>query len=752
MVFYKSTDCTIEGTDQFVVFLPQRDIRREDGITDFYRGVQILDLTRIDGVDIDAFNSYQEIGSDSPWALLSDVPDTEGRGIAMNLGIDGNFKPGPSAPVIRPDAGSVSVLATSLTNGDADPAIGRLRTMLLDIVKEQFAETSLNQQMERMRSTIPIYRDPVQDIQPQNVQDPNQNLFMNFGMFNSINSLRPAPIYPMQSQPQYPSLPQLLPRPQSQSQVRPQFQQLQPQSQPVQQNLGIAQQMNMGMFNSNPSTRFGSELLDPQTQGRATSRIGTRLNALDQIRQQNIQPSERSTERLYFPPVSTGSGIELSRPITYQGQHIANSPFDNSPFPQFDQLISNAGNQQQQQQNTQRRPGPFTIERVNRPLNTEQQRFSGTSPTQNQLRELGPQPQLRNPLSSRVQPNIQAGSQYGVTDEDITLRALQGFQDVPGSPTLRGNRGDDYGGPPRILGGLANVLDQYLASPPMEMPQQPAYRRILGYRDPSQLMGPPQRQSNRVSETSLFEDVALEEEDERRRFPSLVDTEPTMEIETETPPELELDLLDFSDLTPVNADFRRRVMDGWMRGQPILGNLMTLPINYLDENWAIIDPTYESLLRDIEEIWVPYYQSRWAAQEGGYREAYNSLTTSYAELERRREQLVVELRAAAREANRWDPDSTNGMIADWQLKQLRLERDDIRNRQELLTWKMEDNDRLRARKRQLLQDEYAARVRELDSRYRIWRGMAEINIEMQETMPVRSLREPTFGRIPDPRK
>ncbi|KAK6358999.1 hypothetical protein TWF696_000171 [Orbilia brochopaga] len=717
MIFYKSPDCTIDNTDQFIVFMPQRDIRLADGMADFYRGVQVLDLAKIEGVDIDDYNSYKEISSDSPWALLAGVPETEGRGIAMNLNIDGGFKPGPSTLVTVPDAGSIDLLATSLKANDPEPAKGRLRTMLLDIVGEQWNDQEMDRQMERMRSTIPVFnpREPQNQVVNAPETGQGQNFFMNLGQYNlnPMSALRPGPTYPMQVQPQIQGFPRLLPQPQtqsqSQSQSRPQsqFQQQQPQLQPVQQsvgtgqqNPGTVQQMNLGMFNSNPFANFGSELLNSQPQGRVAAPIGTRLNALDDFAQQ--WPRD-SGERQPF---------NAERPFTVE-------------------------------RNTRIIP-----EDLQRPSRNSESLFGGRSPTVEELREVIPQSPPRNPLSRARQPAEQVEDLSDDSDEDI-LRELRSLQELPGSPTLRGDRGSDYTGPPQILPGLSDALDIFLENPEVHMQrprQQMAYRNpILGNRYP--IMGPPLPRINTNNQPPLLQDLRLEEGDERRHFPSFVDTNPTMEIETRTPPELELDLYDFSELTPINADLRRRLMDGWARGHPILGNLMTLPISYFDDNWAIIEPTYESLRRNIEEIWAPYYQDRWARDEGGYREAYVGLVEAYDELERRRETIAGEIRTATREANRLDPDSTNGMIAQWNVTQLRSERDNIKNRQELLTWKMEDNDRLRARKKKALEDEYAQRLKDLEARYRIWRTMAEVNIEMEGTQPVRALREPTFGRI-----
>ncbi|KAK6530799.1 hypothetical protein TWF281_007636 [Arthrobotrys megalospora] len=141
IMFYKSGDCNLLGTDQFIVLKFKQSIYSPNGDLARYRGVSTLDLGLIDGVDIKEYGSYQEVNYRSPdwsWVVAADVPDSEGQAVVFKGRPDGTYRVAGHMEIRNPDQATAGGLARSLENNTPAPVISNLRVALRNIAEYRY--------------------------------------------------------------------------------------------------------------------------------------------------------------------------------------------------------------------------------------------------------------------------------------------------------------------------------------------------------------------------------------------------------------------------------------------------------------------------------------------------------------------------------------------------------------------------------------------------------------------------------------
>ncbi|KAK6355815.1 hypothetical protein TWF718_000196 [Orbilia javanica] len=235
------------------------------------------------------------------------------------------------------------------------------------------------------------------------------------------------------------------------------------------------------------------------------------------------------------------------------------------------------------------------------------------------------------------------------------------------------------------------------------------------------------------------------EMEERTHFPQLFEN-PKMELESD----LTLQNLGENEEVPLPGDEEfpkerkagQDLYDDWRRyGKPILGNLKTLPVTWSDPNWMAIKETYDSLLAGLENDWVDYYQERTDAMTEKHRTVQGNVQKAYTKAEQQRSQAIKEIGAVRAQSTR------QGLSLDQQLKLIR-EAQRLQNVAEVL------NRRLEALQNQWDENDYALRswqrsyYRRLDDlvvRFKVWKLMAQQNIERNMIRLLHIEDDPEFG-------
>ncbi|KAK6530277.1 hypothetical protein TWF694_003639 [Orbilia ellipsospora] len=140
-VFYKSKDCSADGTDQLIVIRTKRDVVANNNSKTLYRGVQVFDMDLINpGVKMEEYNSYEEIGPSSEewrWIKEAEIPDTEGMMIVYEPTSNGAPVGKWERSVRTPTRQESWPLFNDILVGKLDTVVDKLRVMLQEIVKRR---------------------------------------------------------------------------------------------------------------------------------------------------------------------------------------------------------------------------------------------------------------------------------------------------------------------------------------------------------------------------------------------------------------------------------------------------------------------------------------------------------------------------------------------------------------------------------------------------------------------------------------
>ncbi|KAK6337484.1 hypothetical protein TWF730_002883 [Orbilia blumenaviensis] len=141
LMLYKSNDCEITGTNQFIILKFKQIVPNREGGLPAYRGVSNTDLNLLNGVNLNEYQSFQEIDDTSRdwvWVIGSEVPDSEGEVVVWEENSDGTYSVARRLTIRVPGQKTVAVLAQSLENNQAEPAISNLRVALQSIAEIRY--------------------------------------------------------------------------------------------------------------------------------------------------------------------------------------------------------------------------------------------------------------------------------------------------------------------------------------------------------------------------------------------------------------------------------------------------------------------------------------------------------------------------------------------------------------------------------------------------------------------------------------
>ncbi|EWC48840.1 hypothetical protein DRE_00145 [Drechslerella stenobrocha 248] len=626
MIFYQSTDCTVEGTKQFVVFVPRKEISYEPGTVDTYRGTQILDLHQVQGVDITTYQSYQELKPNPlgrldqgelsqgwAWVGIASVPSNRAKAIPFNLDSANVFLPSKHADfgaVSIPDTTTASVLSLSLSKNALQPVFSRLRLSLREIAVNWKSRFML------------LREEPIQREREPSAPDTGFSTYLGFYNPSLNKQMASAQLGDSLAYQQY------------RSQFKPLSQQQQQQigigmdaidrslqrQQNAQPNPGSVFNQLMGQL-SNPM--FGNQLLSPE------SGVMERPRVIPLPRPEVHDPG-RSTVYLqsyHLNPIreepSQLGAIDFGRPTTNY-RPIANNP------------------------------RPPTREEEEEPIETIVQQVDSPE---------------RDWASGAIE----------IPDERSLENPLPAWREIPTSPTLLEGQSHPPGWVPSQE--TSDMVDRalrmrYFAQPESIQGQDSSQQR------PNTATDPDFSYLN-VADTlnaDPLEDLSAREE-EIRHFPFLGDGTIVTETGKQQVDDDNIDLLDFSSLLPPHDLIRRPLYD--VQGQfrsPAPRNPQAQQAMYINPNpnpepGRQTNPNPMNQMnpmigQDLEPIWRKELEEKLAGLEAAYQPAYAEVSLAL-QVEAEKKKLVSQdiaetatLLAAAAE------DTMEYVVAEQQLAQM----------------------------------------------------------------------------------
>ncbi|KAK6500316.1 hypothetical protein TWF481_010660 [Arthrobotrys musiformis] len=859
LILYKSPDCVIDGTDQFIILrfkqlstAPSREL----GYV-LYRGVSSMDLTFLD-VNLEdywAFREVQEGSDDWKWVVESRVPEVDGAVVVWQLGgEDGQtFEIVQTLEIRSPNPVTAKSISQSLERNDVEPAIGNLRVALRSISENRYVPPRAGGNIVRIPSRVlndyPLAQDPNPNPGLQMLEGMAQQGLSQYAPVDRTGGANPySNVTPVQipsgrtlnirtglgstpptgananirsanpgntgvtgqnqdagqgtggdtgAHPERGLMSQLFRQQQQQQQQQARGTipiQPRPDNNNMMQGGNRPQQPYYEMMQPrySGSGNLQGQMINPQNMARGGSRGTSYLpaypqNFVSQPPQNLPEQGSRGLGSNYGSvqnPISQGNnpisqivpqGSQVMIPEAVSDQNIPEPPTRIIPEVDPNQIIPEAPENLNLAglQNPGLRPSPqIQLENPNINIEAPQQR-EGNLPVDEQI-PAGPTDDQANSLdfgfTSFPIPDVAPAGTYGALLGKLPQRVQIGGQQAPRfqrimtagriggptSPTLFDRNLDiDPAFDLSHHTGL-NRLHQAFEDSAENLAQIPYPSTDTTQERPYSVTEPPKRgqskyphilepgtQNRHVPYQGWLNEGEFEE---RAHFPQLFEN-PSMELEAdlaqqqraeaETPPQ------------PGGEDFQSRtrsrgqeLYDDWRRyGNPILGNLQTLPINWADPNWAAIKQTYDAMLADVEGNWYNYYQERTDAMMNKYKQVQGAVQKTVTVVETARAKHTRDLTAAQAKTK------AKGLTLNQQVALIK-EIQGLQKLIELDNKKLETLKELWASNNSTLRTWERSYHRQLDDlvlRFNLWKDMARENIERNILRLLHIDEDPEFG-------
>ncbi|KAF3940513.1 hypothetical protein ABW19_dt0206968 [Dactylella cylindrospora] len=765
IIYYQTLDCKL-GNEQFIYVRFQDRVDPRDTTSSRFRGVQVADFTGIEYVDMNGYNSYMEISQ--PMTEWRDLQ--EGTITTFTPSLRGGYHIQSVTPLKFPPANEL--LGLSLRNDEPRPAISALRDMLLKIRRLFHGDNRIFDQL-RQSYPGPMMNTKAQEGtgRTQTVQIGNMNHLASLNAAQNPQNQQSQQSIPgqgqTQSQEQNQAQNQAQNQPQSRPQSQPQTLQLTGYNQLTQLNTAISSQSRQ---QPQPQNQQGQQLVFQQgtQQGGRSAFDMANLAQLGFYGNQNTQSQHNlnapqggnpSSYRQYQgggsgnmnqPPPGFNLGTSTQPQSQPRGQpnisgmQLANPGSNYRPSSSFGSMAGVSGGPGSANPTVAQnfRTGqiggfpysnqqPGAIQR--QPWATSQQQLGITTDTDASVSRFLRDPDVRGNVGGRDQsgqqgPGISSGD---VSDTSRTPFQLgYGFRN-PGSPR-QGNSRNSIGNTGSI--GLSDIPNN-ANFPVFQAPQNrnpSGFGQSLNPSANTQTQVNPGQRQPYGSENYHTMEIETIEQGSPERFPNIAGD--TQRGEQEDPA---IDLLNFRSTRPILQHRESELLYDWLyRDHPILGNLRTLPVSYIDPNYEIIGTTRDNLVRYINNIWKPEMSRRQETIRASYEALVPGFRASIQEREAIRDELGVELQKAYRlessaiarglpPTHRTRRDIT-GLIRSLQGKMgtLNTEIGDIQQQ-----WRAAQREMTRQDQR--LTAEILMMEEDLEVRYDLWMNMARENIEKQ---------------------